>query len=330
MMRDKQKGAALIVVLSFLVLVGIITATIVTISQKSSRKIKVETDRSLSSYLAEGAVARLQWLIMNDIQSNPNRSSANLLDNSSQTSKYLAVGKQISIRYYDATVTARIFDMASGLNIAGSYGFQSLRSLLQAYSMNPTMASNLNIFIDRITDYVNPGSGGKSPNGMDKSDYANLGLYPLPRSDQMEYRDEVLWIPDSGYLFTPNQYGRLSIFNIIPPQGMYFNVYQTNFFSADKAIIMALCGFTEDEANTIVQGRDEWLNNNDNLPISNFINSNYMITLTQRLSFQDSGFYTLVVNASQGQGEYERTITVSTAINTMGTDNVQYYEYLLY
>ncbi len=329
----KEKGAALIVVLSFLVLVGMIGSTIVTISQKSSRKIKVETDRSVSSYLAEGAISRLQWLMMDDLQKNTNRNTANRFDKSSSdssTSKYIATGKPISINYYDAKITARIFDMASGFNISGSNGAQSLQTLIQAYSMYPTIVTSLKMFMDRFSDYTNSGLGGRSANGMNKSDYTSAGLYPLPRSDRLQYRDEVLWIPSAGDIFAPNQFGRLSELDIIPPSGMYFYVNKINFFSADKAMIMAQCGFTESDANTIIQGRDTWLKSDSSLSIYNFIDTNYMMKLTQQFSFQDSGYYTLVISASQGAGFYERMITVSSKIGTISGNGIQYYEYLLY
>ena len=329
----REKGAALIVVLSFLILVGMISSTIVTISQKSSRKIKVETDRAVSSYLAEGASARLQWLMMADLQKNTNRDASQRFDksssDSSSTSKYIATGRPISVHYYDATITARIFDMASGFNIAGSNGAQALQTLIQAYSMSPAIVTNIRVFIDRFSDYIS-GIGGKSANGMSKADYTGMGLYPLPRSDQLQYRDEVLWIPGAGDLFIPNQFGRLSELNIIPPQGMYFYVNKINFFSADKAMIMAQCAFSEEEANNIIQGRDNWLKGDSNLTIYNFIDTNYMMKLTQQFSFQDSGYCTLVITASQGEGCYERMMIISTKTGTISGNAIQYYEYLVY
>lgn len=328
----KEKGAALIVVLSFLVLVGVIGSTIVTISQKSSRKIKVETDRVFSLYLAEGATSRLQWLMMDDLQKNTNRNTANRFDKSdstSSTSKYIATGRPISIRYYDSKITARIFDMASGFNISGSNGARALQSLIQAYSMYPAIVTNIRIFINRFSDYTSS-VGGKSVNGMSKADYTSLGLSPLPRSDQLQYRDEVLWIPGAGDIFTPNQFGRLSGLDIISPQGMYFNASKINFFSADKAMIMAQGNFNENEANAIIQGRDNWLKGDANRSIYNFIETNYMMKLTQQFAFQDTGYYTLVITASQGEGFYERMITVSTKIGTISDRGIQYYEYLVY
>lgn len=328
----KEKGAALIVVLSFLVLVGMIGSTIVTISQKSSRKIKVETDRVISAYLAEGAVSRLQWLMMDGIQKNTNRNTASRFDNSSMSkvSKYIAVGRPISIHYYDAMVTARIFDMASGFNVSGSIGYQPIQSLIQAYSMFPSVVANLKIFLNRFSDYIIPGLAGKSANGMSKGDYTALGLYPLPRNDQLQYRDEVLWIPGSGNLLIPDEFGRLSELNIVPPQNMYFYINKINFFSANKTMIMSQCNFNEDEANAIVQGRDNWLKSDSNFSIYKFIDTNYMMTLTQRFSFQDSGFYTIVITASQGEGFYERMLIVSAKIGPVSGNTIEYYEYLVY
>jgi hypothetical protein len=221
--------------------------------------------------------------------------------------------------------------MASGFNISGSSGAQALQALIQAYSMSPAIVTSIKVFMDRFSDYINSGLGGRSANGMNKDDYTSMGLSPLPRNDQLEYKDEVLWIPGAGDIFTPNQFGRLSELNIIPPHGMYFYANKINFFSADKAMIMAQCNFNADEANAIIQGRDNWLKGDSNLSIYNFIDTNYMMKLTQQFSFQDSGYYTLVISASQGEGYYERMMIVSLKIGTTISDNgIQYYEYLVY
>lgn len=331
MIDDKtQKGAALIVVLSFMILMSLIVSTIVIISQLSSRKIKIEGDRITSGYIAEGAASRLQWLMMDDKKAHPNSNALkrfdSVMNDNSGVSKYMANGSPTAVPYYDAKVTARIYDMASGLNISGGQGANSLKQLLQVYAATPDLYNEFKIFIDRFTDYVGTGFG-HSIKGMTKADYNNMGLAPLPRNGQMQYRDEVLWIPGSEIFFSPDENGQLSIFDIIAPD---FYANQVNFFSASKLLIMALCSYSDQDAQYIVDGRSKWFQNS-NMSLYDFIDQKYMSILRQKFSFQDSGNYTIILNASAGDGSYEREMIISLKIGTvMQGDYNQYYEYIIY
>jgi len=330
--HKSERGAALIVVLSFMVLMSLIVSTIVVISQSSSRKIKIESDRITSGYIAEGAASRLQWLMMDDIKAHPNSNALKRFDSiandnsSSGTRKYMANGSPTAVAYYDAKVTARIYDMASGLNISGGQGANSLKQLQQVYINTPELYNEFKTFIDRFTDYVGTGIG-RSIKGMSKSDYNNLGLAPLPRNGQMQYRDEVLWIPSSEDFFAPDTMGRLSVFDVIAPD---FYANQVNFFSASKLIIRALCNYSDDDAQYIIDGRDRWFQS-PNLSLYDFIDQKYMSVLRQKFSFQDSGSYTIILNASADDGSYERELIVSLKIGSaMQGDYNQYYEYIIY
>jgi hypothetical protein len=319
-------------VLSFLVLLSLIVSTIVVLSQTSSRRIIIESDRIISGYLAEGAVSRLQWLLMDDIRAHPNSNavkrfdSASIMDDSTGTRKYMANGSPVSLPYYDAQVTVRIYDMCSGLNISGGQGANSLKQLQQVYVNTPDLYNEFKIFIDRFTDYVGTGFG-KSVHGMTRADYNNLGLAPLPRNGQMKYRDEILWIPGAGDFFEPDESGRLSIFDVISND---FYSSQVNFFSASKLMIMALCNYTDQDAQYIIDGRNRWFQS-PNLSLYDFIYQKYMSVLRQKFSFQDSGSYTFIINASAGDGSYQRELIVSLKVGTsMQGEYNQYYEYILY
>ncbi|HBM15326.1 MAG TPA: hypothetical protein DD381_03130 [Lentisphaeria bacterium] len=327
-----QRGAALIVVLSFLVLLSLIVSTIVVLSKSASTKIIIEGDRITSGYLAEGAAARLQWLLMDDIKAHPNSNALKRFDsimndnNTSGSRKYMANGAPVSIPYYDASITVRIYDMCSGLNIGGGQGVNSLKQLQQVYVNTPDLYYEFKVFINRFTDYIGTGFG-QTVNGLGKAGYNNLGLAPLPRNGQIQYRDEILWIPGSQLFFYPDDNGRLSIFDVIAND---FYANQVNFFSASKLIIMALCNYSDQDAQYIIEGRDRWFGNS-NLSLYDFIDQKYMSVLRQKFSFQDSGNYTFVINAAASDGSYERELIISLKVATsMQGEYNQYYEYILY
>ena len=324
-----SKGAALIIVLSFLVLAALITSSVVVISQISAKSLKVNTDRAYAAYLAEGSAARLQWLIMADLKKHSNRNFNNFLtDSDDEQIRYLADGKSRKINYYGGIVNAEIYDMSSGFNISGTNPSKKLKSLQGIYYNDPDKKEEFKIFLDCLTDYADR-NDFVHLNGMEKSDYVNSNLPHLPRNNKMEYREEILLIPGAQLFFTPDKYGRLSIFNIIPPKGLPNYNSKNNFFSADKNMIMTKTHLDEEEAEDIIKSRNKWLNSTK--AFSDFFEPDIIGKLKSVFSFKGSAYYTLIVNASPGKGMAARTLIVSLKINRiMKNPGNQYYQYVIY
>ncbi len=331
----KDEGIALIIVLSFVLLLGIITSTIVSISQLSARKMAINSEREYSAYVAEGAAARLQWLIMlnrGQKRGQNRNSSSNKNNNNSESfalNKFSPTGKFHNIKYYNDDVIFCILDMSSGYNISGFNPAGRMKSFLKSNAFTGEEKKAFQIFLNRLTDYVdrNPGT---NPDGMEDVDYSNLGLAPLPRNGQMQYRDEVAWIPGSGKLFHPDKFGLLSAFDIIPPKGIYWQSRSISFFSANKFTLMGKGNFTSEEADYIIRSRNAWLNSGSQSLLS-FINPEMIKRITKNFSLKDTGYYTLVIQASPGKGFGLRTLIVSLKIsNSMNNKGNQYFQYSLY
>ncbi len=331
--NNNESGIALIIVLSFLMLVALITATVVMVSQISNIGMAVNVGRGYSAYTAEGATARLQWLIMGQQSINPNGIANGPIQFNSigqqNNNPYQPDGKPITIQYYNDTVTVEIYDMASGYNISGFSPSQSLSPINSTFFLNGNLGQQFNIVLTRMDDYVRENLGA-SPNGISRQQYTQLGLSPLPRSDKMQFRDEVLWIPGAIQFFEPDQNGRLSIFNIIPPNGMYFYSNQISFYSATKEEIMAQCKYSEEQAANIIAMRNQWMSSNQG-SLYDFIPPDIMGTLKNNFSFNGSGYYTLIVKAKENGSLVERMLIISVQIQSNFFGNaIQYYEYQLY
>jgi hypothetical protein len=327
----RESGAALIVVLSFLVLLGLITAAVVQVSQLSSRKLSNNADRGFSAYLAEGAAARLQWIMMAYKIKYPSTGDQSIPENMDQPQfLYSACGRKVSLKYYDATINFYIFDMASGFNVSGGTPAQGLDPMRNIFLFDPDKSAKFITLLDRISDYVNPNRETKSANGLSRADYTNMGMFPLPRGDKLDFREELLWIPGVSGLFTVDDWGMLSTFNIIPPDGLFFSSNQCNFFSATKELLMSKCNFTDQEATDIVNARNNWMRSGANTSLYNYISNEIIARIKQQFSFGDSGYYTLIVNASQGSGSMSKTVIVSLKITQSITNGNEYFQYLLY
>jgi len=326
---QNESGAALIVVLSFLVLVGMIISSAVMISQINARSFKIVSDRSYAGYLAEGAAARLQWLVMNDRNTNKNSSSLSNLDNTNEEIRYSADGRIINMDYDDSKISGQIFDMHSGIDISGSNPTKKLKELQVLYQDDPDKNQEYKTFLDILSDYVDRNSLTHL-NGMEKDDYLALDLPPLPRNSKLEYREEILLLPESQNFFLPDKNGRLSEFNIIPPKGMpAFKKGKDNFFSVDKTILMSKLRIDSEEADDMINSRNKWSKSSE--AITDFIDPEMMSKLKSSFSFKDSGYYTLIIKASPGDGMASRTLLVSLKIdNKINTSGNQYYQYVIY
>ncbi|MCP4179330.1 MAG: general secretion pathway protein GspK [bacterium] len=333
---NNQTGIALIIVLSFVLLLGIITSTIVTISQLSARKMAINSEREYSAYIAEGAAARLQWLIMlNKKLQGQNKNGSGLNKNNNRNnvnpapSKFSATGKFHDIKYYNDNVKYAILDMASGFNISGFNPAGRLKKLLKSNAFTGEEKKAFQIFLNRLTDYVDRNSGANT-NGMENVDYANLGLAPLPRNGQIQYRDEVAWIPGVGKLFHPDKFGMFSAFDIIPPKGIYWRSKSVSFFSANKFTLIGKGNFTSEEADYIIRSRNAWLKSGSESLLS-FISPEMIKRIKKNFSLRDSDYFTLIIQASPGKGFGIRTLIVSLKIgNSMMNTGNQYFQYSLY
>jgi len=115
-----EKGAALVTVLCFVVLVAMVTASAVTVSQISNYTSKTFTDRSVSAYLAEGVAARIQWLIIADKKKFTSRVLGDTEYDKELQERFLADGTLHKIDYYGTEIDVTIYDMSSGFDISGT------------------------------------------------------------------------------------------------------------------------------------------------------------------------------------------------------------------
>jgi len=121
--HDPEQGSALVVVLGVLVLISVLTASLVVVSQSSSRSSRTAYNYSLSAYVAEGATARVQWLLMKELAQKSNRMlgvQQITEDEDPDAIRFMADGMEQDIDYYGSKVTVALYDMYAGIDISGS------------------------------------------------------------------------------------------------------------------------------------------------------------------------------------------------------------------
>ena len=108
--ESDRRGAALIAVLSMLLVISLLVASSVTLSQITSYISAETTNRITSAYSAEGASARALWLLMSDKKRNPERALGET-DNANEAptedaneERYLADGTKHMMTFNDTEV----------------------------------------------------------------------------------------------------------------------------------------------------------------------------------------------------------------------------------
>jgi type II secretory pathway component PulK len=322
----KKRGSALIVVLSLIALISVLAASSVSLSQTSRFLTAFTSQKAFSSYAAEGAAARTQWLIMSDKRKYTDRSIGRTKLGQGEE-RYIADGISRFIDYYGTRVEVRISDMASGMDISTSGAASNIESMKTAF-LNDADEEGFASFIDKFKDYIDDNDFTQQI-GMEAEGYLSDGLYPLPRNGNMEFREEILLIPGASKFFRPDQFGRLSVFRIIPPKNMPKMPNSNNFFNASKEMIMALCAMSAVEADTVIKARDLWFENGQDL--SETLDTGIFTLLKSKFSFNESGFYTISVNTSPDPDKAGKKLFVSLRISQqMSNPGNRYYEWISY
>lgn len=327
--NGNESGVALIVALSVLLLIAAIASSIVAISKISARKSKQNVDRTYSAYLAEGALNRLTWLIISDKILKQKKSYFTDPSSDFIYNEYSAIGKTFKLDYYDSDVEYSIFDMSSGFNISKRNPAGALQDLLNYYSNNGHLVDEIKHFLEKLSDYTERGKNARL-NGLNKQGYALLGMAPLPRDDKMQFREEILWIPGADIFFKPDSMDIFSVFDVISPKGLSFKSSSVNFFSANKLLVMIKSGFNSDQVKNIIKRREEWFKS-DESSLYRFYSHEILSKLRQNFTFKDSGYYTLIIKASQDKGLSSQYLIESLKIDaSIPEKGITYYQYQLY
>jgi len=326
--RKNEKGSALIVVLALIALASVLAASSVATSRKSRHLTASIAQKTYSAYFSEGAAARIQWLILNDRNMFPERSlGGERLD--MEKERYNADGTIREMDYYGVAIKYRILDAASGIDISGS-GNQARKNLetLKPSDDDQEKADRYRIFMNRFEDYIDANDLIRI-DGMEFEEYRDIGIYPLPRNNQMEFKEEILLIPGSTEFFGADAGGKLSGVRTIAPKGMPKIPGQTSFFNASKDMVMSYTGMESEDADLVLEAREEWFSTGRQL--SDSLEPGKYTMLKSKFSFNESGVYSIEIDSSPNADRAGKKLFLAVRIaNQISNPGIRYYEWMSY
>ena len=278
----RERGAALVAALCLIVTAGVLVGSLVSISRITALGTTGMSDWMRSQYIAEGAAARIRFLIEADRRQFPQRSPEDVDFDEYEHDRYLADGAEHVLDYYGREIRFTITDGLSGLP------FQS-GAALNTFAQNRTdetrVTDAVELYRDRIADYMDSDDTANE-DSMEEDEYESLNMKNMPRNAAPQYREELLWIPGIAEILPVDRDGRLSLIRHfrLPTNG------QWSIYTVPYAILRTQGGMTAEQAAKVLRAVRDW--QVERSPIREALDET-LLPLAQRFSWTESGYYTV-------------------------------------
>ena len=326
--KKSEQGIALVTTLGILAVVSLLAASAVVLSQYAEKDSYTFSSFTRSSYIAEGAVNRLYWLILNDRKKYPQR-NIDVSDDALQDDeeRYLADGTpRVFEDYYGERVKYEIRDAVGGMDVSGSMPQRDLIALIGNLEKDSVERQKLEMIGNRLQDYVD-GDDLVKLHGMERSEYLQANLINLPRNRPFQYREEMLLIPGIRDICQPDDSGRLTSIRLIAPKGLQPIGGRPNLYSSSVSQIASRCRLTDLEASELEQAFSEW--SKSKTPLKKSLPPGFLKRLEMYYGTSESGFYTVLIDTSSEQQPGMR-LAVTFRSQFGNSAQLEFYEYMFY
>lgn len=306
-----QKGAILIIVLWFIVIVTVIVAALA-IETRLSAKTVFHNKRGLQTWndtLQALQVAQMELLI--NRMPDPPGANEDIPLSERKNKRFHFDGRVLELAYpIPDTVTVRIYDNAGKINIQ-RLSKQKLRQLLEKHiGDNPEQLQALE---DAWQDWIDR-DDMKRANGAEKDYYETLPTPYEPRNSRLETVEELLLIKGFAEVFKGVEMD--SAFTV------YSNTYTVNLNLATREALMLLPGMNEELVNTILTKRreKEFKRFSD---LNEFIEPEQLAEFRPWINFSSySNFYTIAIQVKNAE-EIDNSSETETEIEELDNKDLE-------
>lgn len=307
-MSVKRHNAALISVLCLIFTAGILTAMTLALSQSGTFSVAAHVELQRSMLIAEGAAARIQFLLAADRNLNPDDKPGEVDYTTFEYDRFLADGVSHEIDYYGEKISFTVTDAVNGWDMSGT----NYEKILQSFAAQDDAGDDVQDLVDQLThrigDYLD-GDDDIREYGKEAADYEDEGAKPLPRNAEMQFREELLYIEGFTTLFPLDENGRLSCIRLIPPADMGALSGNPGLFSATREMIELECDLAEDELETVMDALDRW--KNDKELLADTLDEELLNKLKSKFSTTESGAYTVLISSPSSASRPFRKLVFS-------------------
>ena len=283
--HTRERGAALVAALCLIVTAGVLVGSLVSFSRISAINTAGMTEWMRSGYIAEGAAARIRFLIEADRFQFSVRRPDDVDFEEYEHDRYLADGSGHVLDYYGNEIKFTITDGLSGLP------FQS-GNVVNTFSRNRSdetlVTDAVELYRDRIRDYIDS-DDTVNEDSYETEEYEALGMKNMPRNATPQYREELLWIPGISEILPVDADGRFSLVRHfrLPTSGNW------SIYTVPYSILRTQGGMTAEQAAKVLRAVKDWQINRT--PLSESLDET-LLPMARRFSWQESGYYTVRIS----------------------------------
>ena len=289
--RKSESGSALIAALCLIFIAGMLTASVLILSQISTSDVSAHTELQRSAYINEGVANRVQWLLAAEQNLFTDRRLGELDYAEYDYDRYMADGITHEMDYHGTKVQFTITDARAGWDFSARNYRETLQLLGTPIDTETETLDLLDVLSARITDYYDT-DDEIGIDGMEADDYEAENMSPLPRnSSNNVLREEFFYIKDFTALFPPDKFGRLSAVRLIRGPGG-----TPNFFTASPLQLKIYCNLEDEQIEEVIAARNIWFK--ERTLIRDQLDPLLYASLF-RLSWRESGTYTVMVGPQE-------------------------------
>lgn len=315
----RQRGVALVIVLSTLAVLAVLATHVAVLSEITAAEAKAAASRGRLLYAAESAADRAFWMLLWDRRRYPNRALGDdqtLARENDAVEPWLMDGRTHSWDGPDGAVAVTVVDANRGLDVSGAAADQTLRTALMVSDDHDRQLA-VDEFLDLFADYLDSDSFRRL-HGKEEDGYSAEGWPDLPRNGPLQFREELFWLEGLAAAMTAARGDEVAAdappvrpgeddFRIIPPPGSSFPRGQNGAFPPSQEELQRYFPDAKDQAR-LREGFGRWLGGE---ALDQAVPADLLGRLQQHFSFQESGVATLTVTAAAANGAVRRTLRVT-------------------
>ena len=300
MVKNGEQGSALLIVLSTLMVLALLTASIVVISQSSRLMTAVNIQMDRSFYHCESAGVRTIWLLLDDIENFSDRAQIDTPPDFNDRERFMANGRTHVITIGGQELEVRIFDYFSGLRFEHpEQPSQDLDFVTDRLDDELEIRKRFRAMLKKLDDYVDADSSSGN-DGLEKLGYRDLGIPALPRNGEIRRREELSYVPDLLAFFPPDEAGRLRYFNLMVPTVEIPAEQKPQILSVPENFLLDTLDLEERQEERLRELMAEMQDPEKTFDEVFSTENELLEQLKEEFSFEESGYYLIQIRPAPG------------------------------
>lgn len=312
--RSNEKGSALLIVLGTMLVLSLLTASVVLLSQASRQRAASVIKGDQTLYQLESAIRRALWYLAADLEINQDRS---MPDNDDEDvfgmERFVANGRPHWIETDDKRKTlVRIYDFYGGMQLSEKdpgklERFRKSNAALFAAAgdrlkvgENRELKERWEAMLDQLEDYRDT-DRGRRISGREREEYWDLKIPALPRDGELEAREELAYIESLHFFFPPDVYGRNLYFDLIIPGVPAAEPDRLpQIFSVSDAFLLDTLELDESREKDLLKLMTKMRNSHDTFEDVFSGEEELLQLLKDNFAFDESGYYLITAEDPEG------------------------------